>query len=275
MLNAATDQTTTARMILNRPAVLSFSGHDPSGGAGVQADIETIVSHQCHAASVITVLTEQDTQNVKKLIPQSPDNIVSQATTIMADILVKTIKIGLLGHPDTVFAIHKILKHHPNLSVVFDPVLAAGGGTDLSSENLIRAINDVLLPCTTVLTPNSEEARRLTGVNDLNECGLNLLEKGCDYVLITGTHEATPEVSNQLFHDGQCVETYSWNRLPYSYHGSGCTLAASIAALLAQGLNPLAAIAEAQEFTWNALNAAYQPGKGQHIPNRFYWVDDE
>jgi hydroxymethylpyrimidine/phosphomethylpyrimidine kinase len=275
MLNEATEQTKSIRMILNRPAVLSFSGHDPSGGAGVQADIETIVSHQCHAVSVITALTEQDTKNVKILIPQSPDNIISQAATIMADVAVKTIKIGLLGHPDTALAIHRILKIHPNLPVVFDPVLAAGGGTDLSSANLMKTIYDLLLPYTTVLTPNSEEARRLTGLDDLNECGLNLLEKGCDYVLITGTHEITPEVSNQLFHDGQCIETYRWNRLPYSYHGSGCTLAASIAALLAQGLNPLAAISEAQEFTWNALNAAYQPGKGQHIPNRFYWVDDE
>lgn len=259
----------------NRPAVLSFSGHDPSGGAGVQADIETLLSHRCHAVSVITALTEQDTLNVKKLIPQNSDSIINQATTLMADIPVKVIKIGLLGHPETALAIHSTIKQHPNIPVVFDPVLAAGGGADLSGSGLIRAINDLLLPYTTVLTPNSEEARRLTGLNDLKECGLSLLEKGCDYVLITGTHETTPEVSNQLFHDGRCCETYSWNRLPHSYHGSGCTLAASIAALLAQGLDVLQAIAEAQEYTWNSLNAAYQPGKGQYIPNRFYWVDDE
>jgi len=259
----------------NRPAVLSFSGHDPSGGAGVQADIETFVSHQCHAVSVITALTEQDTLNVKKLIPQNPDNIINQATTLMADIPVKAIKIGLLGHPETALAVQSILKQHPHIPIVFDPVLAAGGGADLSDDSLIKAINDLLLPYTTVLTPNSEEARRLTGLSDLKECGLSLLEKGCDYVLITGTHETTPEVSNQLFHNGQCIETYTWNRLPYSYHGSGCTLAASIAALLARGLDVLDAIAEAQEFTWNSLKSAYQPGKGQHNPNRFYWVDDE
>jgi hydroxymethylpyrimidine/phosphomethylpyrimidine kinase len=262
-------------MIQNRPAVLSFSGHDPSGGAGIQADIETIVSHQCHAVSVITALTEQDTLNVKKLIPQSPDNIINQATTLMADIPIKVIKIGLLGHTETVLAVHNILKQHPCIPVVFDPVLAAGGGADLSNDSLIGAINDLLLPNTTVLTPNSEEARRLTGLDDLTECGLKLLERGCKYVLITGSHESTPEVSNQLFHAGQAIETYSWNRLPYSYHGSGCTLAASIAALLAQGLDAVQAISEAQEFTWNSLNAAYQTGKGQHNPNRFYWVDDE
>jgi hydroxymethylpyrimidine/phosphomethylpyrimidine kinase len=262
-------------MLTNRPAVLSFSGHDPSGGAGIQADIETIASHQCHSLSVITALTEQDTQNVIKLIPQNPDNIASQALTILADIPVKAFKIGLLGHPDTVHAVHSIIKQHPNIPVVFDPVLAAGGGTDLSDDSLINAINELLLSYTTVLTPNSDEARRLTGLHNLKECGLSLLQKGCAYVLITGTHETTPEVSNQLFHNGQCIETYTWNRLPYSYHGSGCTLAASIAALLAQGLDIIAAVTEAQEFTWNALNSGYQPGKGQHIPNRMFWVDDE
>ena len=127
-----------------------------------------------------------------------------------------------------------------------------------------------MLPCTTVLTPNSDEVRRLTGLKDLTECGISLLEQGCAYVLITGSHEDTPEVSNRLFHDGNCIETYAWNRLPHSYHGSGCTLAASIAALLAQGLDVLDAISEAQEFTWNALQAGFKPGKGQHIPNRFF-----
>jgi hydroxymethylpyrimidine/phosphomethylpyrimidine kinase len=262
-------------MTPKRPAVLSFSGHDPSGGAGVQADIEAIISHQCHAVSVITALTEQDTQNVKTLVPQNPDSIVNQANTLMADIPVKAIKIGLLGHPETALAVHKIIKQHPSIPIVFDPVLAAGGGTDLSNERLIALINDLLLPYTTVLTPNSEEARRLAGLDDLSECGLSLLQKGCCYVLITGSHENTPEVSNHLFHAGRCCEIYSWNRLPYSYHGSGCTLAASMAALLAQGLDTLQAITEAQEYTWNALNAAYQPGKGQHNPNRFYWVADE
>lgn len=257
------------------PAVLSFSGHDPSGGAGIQADIEVLASHHCHAVNVITSLTEQDTQNVKQLVPQSPENIVSQATTLLADIRVKAIKIGLLGHPDIIEPVQNILKQYPEIPVVFDPVLAAGGGTDLSNDRLIGLINDKLLPYTTVLTPNSVEARRLTGLLDLEECGLALLEKGCDYVLITGTHEDSPHVSNLLFHNGRCIETYSWNRLPHSYHGSGCTLAASIAALIAQNLDVSTAIGEAQEYTWNTLANAYQPGKGQHIPNRFYWVDDE
>lgn len=257
----------------NRPVVLSFSGHDPSGGAGVQADIETIVSHQCHATSVITALTEQDTHNVKKLIPQRPDDIIAQAQTLLNDIAVDVFKIGLIGHYETAIAINSVLRQYPHIPVVLDPVLAAGGGTDLSSQQLLVTMVDLLLPCTTVLTPNSEEARKLTGLTDLHECGLKLLELGCDTVLITGTHESTPSVSNQLFHDGRCWETYTWDRLPDSYHGSGCTLAASIAALMAHGLKPLPAVMEAQEYTWNALHAAYVTGKGQHNPNRFFWME--
>jgi hydroxymethylpyrimidine/phosphomethylpyrimidine kinase len=260
--------------MMNRPVVLCFSGHDPSGGAGVQADIETLVSQQCHAASVITALTEQDTHNVKKLIPQRPDDIISQAATLLADLPVKAIKIGLIGHHDTAAAIQTILTGYPQIPVVLDPVLAAGGGAELASEKLIAAVTDLLLPCTTVLTPNSEEARRLTGLSDLHECGLALLDKGCDYVLVTGTHETSPAVCNQLFHDGRLLETFTWDRLPASYHGSGCTLASAVAGLIAQGLDPFQAVLEAQDYTWHALEAAYQPGQGQHNPNRFFWIDD-
>jgi hydroxymethylpyrimidine/phosphomethylpyrimidine kinase len=262
-------------MTKNRPVVLSFSGHDPSGGAGIQADIETLNSHQCHSASIITALTEQDTRNVKKLIPQCPENIISQANTLLDDLDVNAFKIGLCGHHETAIAIYAILKQHPDIPVILDPVLAAGGGAELSNQRLLTTLVDLLLPCTTVLTPNSEEARRLTGLDDLTECGLDLLAKGCKYVLITGTHETTPSVNNQLFYDNRCWETYAWDRLPASYHGSGCTLATSIAALVAHGLEPIQAVLEAQEYTWNSLNSAYQPGKGQYNPNRFFWMEDD
>ncbi len=260
-------------MPITRPAVLCFSGHDPSGGAGVQADIETLVSHRCHAASIITALTEQDTCNVKKLLPQSPADIISQANTILADLDIKAFKIGLIGHHDTAKAIHAILQAHPQIPVVLDPVLAAGGGAAMADRPLIDAITTLLLPCTTLLTPNSHEARKLTGRADLDLCGLDLLDKGCRFVLITGTHEATSAVSNRLYHDRRCLETYHWDRLPENYHGSGCTLAASIAGLLAQGLTPVQAASEAQEYTWNALYHGYRPGKGQHNPDRLYWME--
>jgi len=258
---------------LTRPTVLCFSGHDPSGGAGIQADIETLISHHCHAASVITVLTEQNSRNVSKLIPQNPDQFLAQTHTLLADLTVHAFKIGLIGDHKIAAAIQSVLKQFPTIPVILDPVLAAGGGTTLASDQLIDSIIELLLPCTTVLTPNSVEARTLAKESNLSACGQRLLDHGCDYVLITGTHEDTPTVSNQLFHDQSCLETYTWDRLPNSYHGSGCTLASSIAGLLAHGLNPVQAVAEAQEYTWNALNNAYQPGLGQHNPDRLFWID--
>ena len=258
---------------MNRPVVLSFSGHDPSGGAGVQADIETIISHQCHACSVITALTEQDSSNVKKLIPQKPQDIIDQAHTVLNDYKVKAIKIGLIGHPETASAIQSILIQYPHIPVILDPVLAAGGGTSLANEQLIDIIIERLLPLTTILTPNSEEARLLAKKTDLSDCGQVLLDKGSEYVLITGTHEQSTTVNNQLFQTNDKTETFSWDRLKENYHGSGCTLASSIAALIAHGLDPFTAISEAQEYTWNALASAYHPGRGQFNPNRLFWME--
>ncbi|WP_031433391.1 bifunctional hydroxymethylpyrimidine kinase/phosphomethylpyrimidine kinase [Methylomarinum vadi] len=258
----------------NRPVVLSFSGHDPSGGAGVQADIEALISHQCHACSVITALTEQDSRNVKKLIPQQPQDIIDQARTLMSDFTIAAVKIGLLGHHETVAAIHSILSEYPRLPVVLDPVLAAGGGKQLSNAPLVDSIVQLLLPMTTVLTPNSEEARKLAQRDDLNLCGQQLQNQGADFVLITGTHEQSQQVHNRLFMPDQQQETFNWQRLPQHYHGSGCTLASTIAALLAHGLDPFTAIAEAQEYTWHALQAAYRPGKAQFNPNRLFWMEE-
>lgn len=260
----------------HRPVVISFSGHDPCGGAGVQADIETLVSHQCHAGSVITALTEQDTGNVVRLLPQTPGAFLSQAHTLLKDLTPDVFKIGLIGDAGIAQAIGKILRDHPRIPVVLDPILAAGGGTDLANEALIAVLIDELLPLTTILTPNSSEARKLApDAESLEQCALTLLEKGCGYVLITGTHEATPAVTNQLFHQGRCLETYTWDRLPGSYHGSGCTLAAGIAAMLAHGLDMETAVLEAQEYTWNTLESGYQPGCGQHLPNRFFWMQED
>lgn len=261
-------------MTNTRPVVLSFSGHDPSGGAGVQADIETIISHQCHACSVITALTEQDSRNVKKLIPQNSQDIIDQANTVLDDFQVKSIKIGLIGHYETALAIHSILLKHPQIPVILDPVLAAGGGTLLASERLIECIREQLIPCSTVLTPNSEEARILAQKKDLDDCGNALVSRGCDFVLITGAHEQSTTVDNQLFQVNDKTEMFSWDRLKGEYHGSGCTLASSIAAIIAHGLDPFTAICEAQQYTWNALESAYHSGKGQMNPNRLFWVEE-
>lgn len=257
------------------PVVMIFAGNDPSGGAGIQADIETVASMGCHAAPVITALTVQDTHDVIALVPLDADLVIAQARAVLADMPVAAIKIGLLGSPAIAEALVELLEEHRHIPVILDPVLAAGGGHDFDGDTLATAIRE-LLPLTTVLTPNSVEARRLAPEADtLDACAMALLACDADYVLITGTHEHTPRVINKLYGNHRLLETYTWERLPHSYHGSGCTLASAIAGLVAQGQEPLSAIHQAQEYTWEALRAGYAVGGGQLVPNRMFWADDE
>lgn len=262
--------------IKNIPVVLVFAGHDPSGGAGIQADIEALASQGCHAATVITALTTQDTLDVSDFRPLEVADVITQARAVLEDMPIAVFKLGMLGSVENVEAVHTILTDYPEIPVVLDPVLASGRGTALADEELVEAMKALLLPLTTVLTPNSLEARALaTGADTLDACAQALLDNGVEYLLLTGSHELTPEVVNRLYHDNRLLETFSWERLPHSYHGSGCTLAASIAGLLAHGLEPLTAIHEAQDYTWNALRHGYRPGLGQHLPHRFFWAGDD
>lgn len=257
------------------PVVLTFSGSDATGGAGVQADIEALASHGCHAAAVLTAVTVQDTADVRSYMPLAADIIAAQARAVLADLPVRACKIGLLGSTAAVQAVHSVLIDYPDLAVVLDPVLVAGGGTTLAGPDVIDAINALLLPLTTVLTPNIAEARALAKRSTTEECALALLEGGCEFVLVTGADADTPHVVNALYGEQRLIETFTWDRLPGSFHGSGCTLAASIAGLLAQGLEPFYAVHEAQEYTWQTLQHAYRLGKGQALPNRLFWARDD
>jgi len=251
------------------PIVLTLSGHDPTGGAGIQADIETAARLGCYPCSVITALTVQDTHNVRKVLPQKAEDFLEQARTVLEDLPVAAIKIGLLGSVDIAYAVHELLKIAGDIPVVLDPILAAGGGTNLAGGALIEALRQTLIPRATVLTPNSPEARKLTGMKDLDGCARDLLNLGCPNILLTGTHEDDNEVINRLYR-ASGTKTYRWPRLAGSYHGSGCTLASAVAALLACGLDIEPAASKAQEFTWHALNYGFRLGGGQLLPNRFY-----
>ena len=258
---------------MNLPVVLTLAGHDPTGGAGIQADMEAISSQHCYPTSVITCLTVQDTGNVQRIAPVSAELIVQQAQTLLADMPVAAIKIGLLGSVEVVQAVRQVLLQVPHLPVILDPVLAAGGGSDLASAQLITAIREQLLPLTTLLTPNVQEAQRLAVTGDTGEAqALSLLQQGCKYVLLTGTHAETERVENVLYGEGKRLRTWTWERLPDTYHGSGCTLAASCAANLAKGQEMVRAVGTAQAYTWGSLQAGRKVGRGQHLPNRFYWT---
>src|SRR5262249_40444123 len=147
---------------------------------------------------------------------------------------------------------------------------------------MVGALRELLIPQTTILTPNSLEARRLAAEEseegeglELAECARRLIATGCEYVIVTGSHENTAQVVNTLYAQNGVVRTDAWPRLPGSYHGSGCTLASAIAATIANGLEISDAVKDAQEYTWQTLKSAFRPGMGQHIPDRLFWAREE
>ena len=263
------------------PIVLTFAGSDPTGGAGMQADLMTISSLGCHALSVITAITVQDSERVEAVNPVDADWVEDQARQVLEDMNVAAFKIGLIGSVENVAAIAEVVSDYPDIPLVLDPVLAAGNGDELASEEMIRAIRELLIPQATILTPNSLEARRLAGAeadgeeSALDACAFRILIMGCEYVLITGTHENTSQVINTLYGIDGVIRTDSWQRLAGSFHGSGCTLAAAIAATLANGLPLAEGVYEAQEYTWQSLKSGFRPGMGQYLPDRLFWARDE
>ena len=262
------------------PIVLTFAASDPSGGAGMQADLLTLASMGCHPLSVITALTVQDTAGVEGVLPIDADWVADQARCLLEDMPVDAFKIGVLGSVENIAAIAEIVSDYPDVPLILDPVLASGRGDELATEEMTHALRELLLPQTTLVTPNSLEVRRLAEGEDDEElsieaCALRLIEAGCEYVLVTGTHENTPQVINTLYSKDGVVRTDTWPRLPGTYHGSGCTLASAIAAMLANGLDLTDAVREAQDYTWHTLQKAYRPGMGQHLPDRLFWAREE
>ena len=264
------------------PVVLTFAASDPSGATGMQADLLTLASMGCHPLSVVTAITVQDTTGVESVLPLEAEWVADQARCLLEDMPVDAFKIGVLGSVESIAAIAEILSDYPDVPLVLDPVLASGRGDELATDDMTHALRELLLPRTTILTPNSLEARRLADLGEdgddeptLAACAERLIEMGAEYVLITGTHEATAQVVNTLYGRDGVVRADTWPRLTGSYHGSGCTLASAIAAMLANGLELPEAVREAQDYTWHALQKAYRPGMGQFLPDRLFWAREE
>ncbi|MDY6920303.1 MAG: bifunctional hydroxymethylpyrimidine kinase/phosphomethylpyrimidine kinase [Pseudomonadota bacterium] len=254
------------------PIVMVFAGHDPSGGAGIQADIETLTSLGCHPCTVVTALTAQDTNTVKDFIPTPATFVVEQARAVLEDMPVAAFKIGMTATVEIVEAIHTLLQDYADIPVVFDPVLAAGGGGALTRENLIDAFHELLTPSANIMTPNTLEAKALcTDADSLDACAQQLMALGAEHVLITGGHEHRPQITNRLWGNRRLLEEYEQTRHPGQFHGSGCTLASAIAGYLAHGASMAGAVRDAQSYTAKAVAHGRRLGMGQFIPDRLSW----
>lgn len=253
-----------------KPLVLVLAGHDPTGGAGIQADIESITSNGCHAATVITTLTIQNTSVFTRDIPVSPEDFQQQIELLLQEMQFSACKIGLVSNSCILEIIENILMHLKNMPVIVDPVISAGSGEKILADTACRTLYEKIFPVATMVTPNSEEARILTGQDKLDVAADDMLKLGCKSVLITGTHEPTKNIINTLYIKNQNPIRFEWERLSGDFHGSGCTLSAAISAQLALGKNIIQAATIAQEYTWQTLGHAVLHGKKQFHPDRFY-----
>ena len=250
--------------------VLVFAGLDPSGGAGIQADIQAISAAGAHPLPIITALTVQDNQHVHAVHPVDPTVLRAQASALVDQgTRLDAIKIGIVGSAANAQVIADLIIRlramNADLPVVLDPVLASGHGDRLSKGDAVQALAP-LRQLATIITPNLPEARALCGVEAIDTQAAILL-RDTPNVLIKGGHGEGDMIINRWISTvGQ--RDWTWPRLPGEFHGSGCTLASAIVARLAQYIPMDAALDAAQHYTQRCLASAFSIAPGQHIPDR-------
>ena len=251
------------------PVVLVIAGNDPSGGAGLSADIQAVTAAGAHPAPVVAALTVQDSRDVQSVQAVEPEYVAAQARAVLEDMPVAAIKLGLLASAGTGAAIADLLRRYPRIPLVIDPVLAASGGGQLAEAALLGVYRETLFPLATLITPNASESRRFAPEpQDIPGRAAAILSTGARYVLLKGADEITADVRNHLFGADGFHRESVWPRLPHDYHGSGCTLASAIAARLALGQAMPDAVQDAQRYTFETLQRGWQPSSHQYLPRR-------
>jgi len=257
------------------PTILVIAGHDPCGGAGIQADIEAIASNGGHATCVISAHTVQDSRGVQAITAADPGLLRQQLDCLLADLSFAAVKIGLLPSAVLVETVADVLGRLAGIPVVLDPVLASGSGQALCDQQTLEVMREELLPQCRIVTPNLPEAEALGKDHDPDRAAAAIMATGAGAVYLTGTHADTDAVINRLYAGGVLLDVFPCERLPGEYHGSGCTLSAALSAALARGLELEQAVIEAQRYTLETLRQARHPGHGQRLPDRFFWIRDE
>jgi hydroxymethylpyrimidine/phosphomethylpyrimidine kinase len=247
---------------------LTIAGSDPSGGAGIQADLKTFTALGVYGAAVLTALTAQNTHGVTGVHPVPPKFIREQIAAVASDLAVGAVKTGMLGDRDAVLAVAEALQRHRLGPVVVDPVMVASSGDALIAPDAIEAVRRALVPLADLLTPNLEEAARLLErppARSEAECesqGKALLALGARAVLVKGGHGTGADALDILVHDSETLVLRASRIETPNTHGTGCTLSAAVAALLARGVGLHDAVRRAKAFVWQALNEGRDLGVG-------------
>lgn len=251
------------------PRVLVVAGSDPSGGAGLQADLKTLQALGVYGTSVVTALTVQDTQRVYEVVPVDPWVVERQLATIFDDVGADAIKIGMLARRDTVELVTRVCASKARgVPIVLDPVIASSSGHELLEVSGHAALIQRLMPLCALVTPNAPEAELLTGIpvreeSHLHHAADRLLLMGQSAVLITGGHLPGDRVVDLLRTADGLERRFDAPRLPDTPHGTGCALSSAIAAGLAHGYTLESAVERAHTFLHEAIARAMRPGHGR------------
>lgn len=261
------------------PLILSFGVADPVGAIGIQADLASFAAMGCHGLSVITSLLIGDTARVEDIQVIDADWVADQARVVLEDMPVAAFKVGAIGSVENVSAIAEIVSDYPDIPLIFDPFVSALPDPGPEGEDLLVAMRELLVPQTTLLQLSAVELARFaetwrepSSEDTMMLDAMHIIDMGCEYLFVTGTPSDVHDVSNTLFNESGIVRQDNWLRQSGSFSGAGSTLSATIAAMLANGLDVPEAVFEAQEFTMAAIANAQRLGMGKLVPDRYFWA---
>ncbi|WP_243041431.1 bifunctional hydroxymethylpyrimidine kinase/phosphomethylpyrimidine kinase [Dyella sedimenti] len=248
------------------PIALTIAGSDSGGGAGIQADLKTFHARGVHGLSVIAAITSQNTRGVSAVHTVPLRHIRSQLDAVFGDFPIGAVKTGMLGSAAVVRLVARAMRARQPAWLVVDPVMIATSGARLLDKDAVRAMVEELIPLADVLTPNLPEAEALLGrklrlPREVDRAGEDLLGLGAGAVLLKGGHSSERDVVDRLY-DARGVMELRHPRLRIEGHGTGCTLASAVAAELAKGRAPRAAVRSAVAYVQRALRRGYRPGGG-------------
>ena len=246
-------------------SVLLFSGLDPSGAAGISADIETINQFGLNPLPIVTSLTAQNTQRVESIDVVKDSLLEKQFNLLDEDISFNTVKIGLLGSVSQIKTISRLIGEKITLNVILDPILISGTQENMSSIKMVGVMKKYLFPKCTILTPNLEELNLLSPGLSEKEAVSSL---NCPWVLVTTSDSSKIDIEHRLYNKSSLIRRFNYKKLPDKFHGSGCTLSSAISALLAKGIAIEEACDQGLAYTYQCLLNAKKLGKMQYHPIR-------
>lgn len=248
--------------------VLAIGGSDPSGGAGIQADLRTFTSLRVHGVSIPAALTAQNTRNIAGIFTIPDSFFEKQLDTLLDDIHPDAVKTGMLYSETVAIITAASVKKRSLENLVIDPVIISSSGTQLIDDNALDAVKNHLFPLAKVITPNLKESSTIAGLDIVDEESMKKAAEalkgfGPETVIITGGHFKDSAVD--LFFDGKEFLFLQREKQKGDYHGTGCVFASAVAASLARGYSTKEAAIKANEFVWSAIQNAFSPGKGMKI----------